>query len=54
VINLNDIDGFFVFFDEVKKFLVLFEIFSRFFVKVKLKKIFARFLANGFFGEFLP
>jgi hypothetical protein len=37
VINSNDIDGVFVLFDEVKGFLLLLKIFSRFFVKVIIK-----------------
>jgi hypothetical protein len=67
VINSNDIDGVFVLFDEVKEFLLLLRIFSRFFVKVIIKdfwygdspyKIFGpmEFLAGfcrGVFGEFL-
>jgi hypothetical protein len=64
VINSNDIDGVFVLFDEVKGFLLLLKIFSRFFVKEIIKDfcwifgcgIFRGFLAGfcrGVFGRFL-
>jgi hypothetical protein len=46
VINSNDIDGVFVLFDEIKGFLLLLRIFSRFFVKVIIKD----FWPKGIFG----
>jgi hypothetical protein len=54
VINSNDIDGVFVLFDEIKGFLLLLRIFSRFFVKVIIKDfcLYKRFLSIS--GEFLP
>jgi hypothetical protein len=51
VINSNDIDGFFVLFDEVKGFLLLFEIFSRFFVK-EIIKDFWGFLLDFWLWDF--
>jgi hypothetical protein len=61
VINSNDIDGFFVLFDEVKGFLLLFKIFIRFFVKEIIKdfwygnppyKIFGCGIFRGFLAGF--
>jgi hypothetical protein len=58
VINSNDIDGVFVLFDEIKGFLLLLRIFSRFFVKVIIKDFCQRqqtvagFLAVGFLAGF--
>jgi hypothetical protein len=48
VINSKFIDGFFVLFGEIKKFLVLFKIFMLKFSQ----KIFAGFLRVGFLGDF--
>jgi hypothetical protein len=61
VINSNDIDGVFVLFNEVKGFLLLLRIFSRFFVKVIIKdfwygdvpyKIFGCGIFRGFLAGF--
>jgi hypothetical protein len=64
VINSKFIDGFFVLFGKIKKFLVLFQIFIGIFVKEIIKDfcyalldfcppgIFSKFLRVGFLGDF--